>query len=91
MPGTITYVMLLSISVLIESMILIANVLLMTKYALKLSMLIYALSSDCSKVSNSLDIEAVYPDEGGCVMSRHVLPVVDKVVQHFDDGMLSLH
>lgn len=48
-----------------------------------------AMCSDPSKVWNSLDVEAVYSDKGGCVMSRRVL--VQKVIQHFGDEMLPLH
>jgi hypothetical protein len=45
--------------------------------------------SDPTKVWNSLDVEAVYSDKGGCVMSRRVL--VEKVIEHFGDEMLPLH
>jgi len=47
------------------------------------------LSSDPSKVWNSLDVEAVYSDQGGRDMSRRTL--VEKVIEHFGDEMLPLH
>jgi len=44
---------------------------------------------DRSKVWNSLDVEAVYADKGGSVMSRRVL--VENIIQHFAEDMLALH
>ena len=46
------------------------------------------LSNDPSKVWNSVDVEAVYSDQGGRDMSRRTLV---EVVQHFGDKMLPLH
>ena len=42
---------------------------------------VMVLSSDSSKIWNSLDVEAVYSDQGGRDMSRPTL--VEKVIQHF--------
>ena len=50
---------------------------------------VHLVGSDRSKVWNSLDVEAVYADKGGSVMSRRVL--VETVIQHFADDMLALH
>jgi len=50
---------------------------------------VMVLSSDPSKVWNSLDVEAVYSDQGGRDMCR--CTVVEKVIQHFGDEMLPLH
>ena len=47
------------------------------------------LSIDRSKVWNSLAVEAIYTDNGGCIMSRCAL--VEKVMQHFGDEVLSLY
>ena len=47
------------------------------------------ISSDRSKIWNSIDVEAVYADNGGCLMPRRVL--VEKVLLHFGNEMLALH
>ena len=47
------------------------------------------LSSDRSKVWNSLAVEAIYTDNEGYIMSRRAL--VEKVLQHFGDEVLSLY
>ncbi len=54
-----------------------------------LSETIHALSCDRSKIWNSLDVEAVYSDKGGCVLSRRIL--VERVAHHFGKEMLSLN
>ena len=46
-------------------------------------------NSDRSKVWNSLDVEAIYRDNGGFIMSRRSL--VEKVVQHFGGEIISLY
>ncbi|KAG0725731.1 putative RNA-directed DNA polymerase from transposon BS [Chionoecetes opilio] len=50
---------------------------------------VHELGCDRSKVWNALDVEAVYADKGGSVMSRRVL--VENVIQHFAENMLALH
>ena len=46
-------------------------------------------SSDHSRLWNYIHVEAVNSDKCGCMMARRAL--VDKIVQHFGDEILSLH
>ena len=50
---------------------------------------VHIVGNNRSKVWNSLDVEAVYSDQGGCVLSRRIL--VEKLIQHFGDELLPLH